>query len=115
MNIVWKPSTAAPANAEQMIPALLAEREGYVRYGRIDRVRMVDEQLAAYGYDPKVGFESAPADEGPSADEQDDEQRRAGMVRALLVERAEYVAKDLPERVRLVDEQLQHFGYDGGA
>lgn len=42
---------------DQMIPALLREREGYVRSGRTDRVRAVDEQLAAWGYDPEVGFE----------------------------------------------------------
>ncbi|MER5384481.1 hypothetical protein ABT040_30180 [Streptomyces sp. NPDC002688] len=116
MTILWKQSSSpVPTNREQMIPALLAEREGYVKYGRTDRVRAVDEQLAAYGYDPKAGFQPTPVDDGPSPDEQDLEQRRAGMVRALLAERAEYKTKKLPDRVRLVDEQLQHYGYEGGS
>lgn len=32
------------------ITALLAEREGYVRYGRDDKVTEVDAQLAALGH-----------------------------------------------------------------
>ncbi len=33
------------------VPALLAERAGYVRQGRVERAAAVDEQLRAHGYD----------------------------------------------------------------
>ena len=36
--------------ADDMIRALLEEREGYVRAGKTDRVAQVDEQLALRGY-----------------------------------------------------------------
>lgn len=36
----------------QMIPALLAEREDYVRRDQLERVHLVDEQLAFYGHRP---------------------------------------------------------------
>jgi hypothetical protein len=35
---------------EALIAALLREREGYVRNGKEDRVKQVDEQLKVYGY-----------------------------------------------------------------
>lgn len=35
-------------------------------------------------------------------------------VSALLREREGYVAKGLTDRVRQVDEQLAHYGYEGG-
>lgn len=38
---------------QQEIRALLAERSGFVRTGRVDRVAAVDEQLAYRGVDPK--------------------------------------------------------------
>lgn len=37
--------------SEQMIAALLVEREGYVRFGKKDRVAAVDEELAKLGYE----------------------------------------------------------------
>ncbi len=36
---------------DPLVPALLAERAGYVRSGRADRAAAVDEQLALRGYD----------------------------------------------------------------
>lgn len=42
---------AAERRAEY-VAALKAEREGYVRSGKTDRVRQVDEQLAKYGAGP---------------------------------------------------------------
>jgi len=36
------------------IKALLAEREGYVRYGLPDRVALVDAELAKVGYKAKA-------------------------------------------------------------
>ncbi len=33
-----------------------------------------------------------------------------GMVDALLAERRGYVQRNLPDRVRLVDEQIRHYG-----
>lgn len=41
------------------IEALLAEREGYVRYGHDDRVKLVDEQLAAFGHKAKAPVKRA--------------------------------------------------------
>ncbi|MFF7842840.1 hypothetical protein ACFZC6_29205 [Streptomyces ossamyceticus] len=109
---------------DQMIPALLREREGYVIYGKADRVRAVDEQLALYGYDPEVGFEPTreptAAEQAATRREQDAERERQQRVRALLEERAQLTdrqsrAVQAPrDRVALVDEQLAHYGYDGG-
>lgn len=44
--------TAAQRRAEY-VAALKVEREGYVRSGKADRVRQVDEQLAKYGEGPQ--------------------------------------------------------------
>lgn len=38
-----------------LVDALLRERAGYVRQGLDDRVRLVDEQLKARGYQPDGG------------------------------------------------------------
>ncbi|MFM9595793.1 hypothetical protein ACKI1O_41220 [Streptomyces scabiei] len=110
---------------DQMIPALLREREGYVKRGLDDRVRAVDEQLALYGYDPEAGFEPtrAPtaAEQAATRREQDAERERQQRVRALLEEREQLTdrqsrAVQAPrDRVALVDEQLAHYGYDGGS
>lgn len=55
-------SKARQAQRDKEIEALLAEREGYVRYKRKDRLAQVDEQLAQRGYDPdaKDGEEPKP-------------------------------------------------------
>ena len=37
------------------VDALLTEREGYVRYGKDDRVKQVDEQLKKLGEKPPAG------------------------------------------------------------
>ncbi|MDX2515466.1 hypothetical protein PV355_09970 [Streptomyces stelliscabiei] len=110
---------------DQMIAALLREREGYVRYGRTDRVRAVDEQLMLYGYDPEAGFEPprqpTAGEQAVARQEQDAERERQKRVRALLEERAQLTdrqgrAVQAPrDRVALVDEQLAHYGYDGGS
>ncbi|MDX3519278.1 hypothetical protein [Streptomyces scabiei] len=109
---------------DQMIPALLREREGYVQYGRTERVRLVDEQLALYGYDPEAGFQPAreptAAEQAAAQREQDAERERQGRVHALLEERAqlternERAMREPRDRVALVDEQLAHYGHDGG-
>ncbi|MFJ9376118.1 hypothetical protein [Streptomyces sp. NPDC101455] len=109
---------------DQMVPALLREREGYVRYGRTERVRMVDEQLAAWGYDPEAGYEPprepTAAERAETLREQEAERERKNRVRALLEERAqlternERATREPCDRVALVDEQLAHYGHDGG-
>jgi hypothetical protein len=38
-------------------------------------------------------------------------ERNENMIAGLLTERAGYEARDLPDRVALVDEQLEHYGY----
>lgn len=48
---------------DEMIAALLAERRGYVARGLRDRVKAVDEQLAALGH--RVAPESAVAAPAP--------------------------------------------------
>lgn len=113
------------AQRERMIPALLVERDGYARFGRDDRVQQVDEQLELYGYDPAVGFTPTPqptkADRAREQLEQNAERERQGRVRALLEEREQLEARQLRsvqpprDRIALVDEQLEHYGYDGGA
>lgn len=110
---------------EQMIPALLKERENYVRYGRTERVRLVDEQLAAYGYDPEVGFVPTPqptaAEKQRARLEQAAERERKNRVRALreeralLVDRQERATRQPRDRVELVDEQLEHYEQSEGA
>jgi hypothetical protein len=45
-------SVAAERRAEY-VAALKAEREGYVRSGKADRVKQVDDQLAKYGEAPQ--------------------------------------------------------------
>lgn len=43
------------ASNDHMIAALLREREGYVQYGKKDRVAAVDAELTRLGYvDPKA-------------------------------------------------------------
>jgi hypothetical protein len=44
--------TAAQRRAEY-VAALKVEREGYVRSGKADRVKQVDEQLARYAAGPQ--------------------------------------------------------------
>lgn len=48
------------ASNDNMIAALLREREGYERRGLKDRVGQVDEQLKHYGHDAKAGKASGP-------------------------------------------------------
>ncbi|WP_326583332.1 hypothetical protein OG889_32785 [Streptomyces sp. NBC_00481] len=128
MTIIWsapRPGQDARRDREQMVPALLRERETYVIQGKTDRVRQVDEQLDVYGYDPEVGFAPAApptaADEERERLEQDAERQRQGKVRALLEEREqllarqERAAREPRDRVALVDEQLAHYRHDGGA
>ena len=42
------------------VEALLRERRGYELYGNTDRVKQVDEQLAALGYTRATAKKSAP-------------------------------------------------------
>lgn len=42
----------AAARRAEYVSALKAEREGYVRSGKTDRVAQVDEQLAKFGEGP---------------------------------------------------------------
>lgn len=46
-------ATHAAARRADYVRALKEEREGYVRAGKTDRVKQVDEQLAAFGQAPK--------------------------------------------------------------
>jgi hypothetical protein len=45
----------------QVVEALLVERDGYVRRGRMDRVAQVDAQLARFGVAVDVPVEDRPA------------------------------------------------------
>lgn len=45
---------------DNMIAALLRERDTYERQGKTDRVRQVDEQLKHYGYEPEAEAEAEP-------------------------------------------------------
>ncbi|WP_405924742.1 hypothetical protein [Streptomyces sp. NBC_00035] len=123
MTVIWdapQPGLDADRQREQMIPALLRERETYVIYGKTDRVRQVDEQLATYGYDPEAGFtptaQPTAADDEREQLEQDAERQRQDKVRALREEREQLVARqeratrEPRDRVALVDEQLAHYG-----
>lgn len=47
---------------DPMIAALLREREGYVAFGKKERVKAVDEELKRRGHEPE-------SDEKPKADE----------------------------------------------
>jgi hypothetical protein len=42
----------AAARRAEYVAALKVEREGYVRSGKADRVKQVDDQLAKYGEAP---------------------------------------------------------------
>lgn len=44
---------SAAARRSEYVEALKVEREGYVRSGKADRVKQVDEQLEKYGDGPK--------------------------------------------------------------
>jgi hypothetical protein len=41
------------ASEDLMIAALLREREGYVQFGKKDRVKAVDAELKRLGYEPE--------------------------------------------------------------
>lgn len=47
-----------------IVDALLHEREGYRRAGRVDRMRQVDVQLAKFGIAVEDQPRSAPVDDG---------------------------------------------------
>ncbi|AZM91436.1 hypothetical protein [Streptomyces sp. W1SF4] len=53
---------------QNMISALLAERAGYERSGRAERMAQVDEQLAHHGYEVPAERQAPPQDTADTED-----------------------------------------------